>query len=311
MNMIRLFLLILGFGIVVLGRFFQPISAHMQVILLLVGVVSLGIPHGAADLLVASTNATESQREFSPFRFFTLYLGLLTAFALMLWFFPALTSILFLLLSAYHFGETDLNQFKTESLIGKVFVTSYGLVILSVILLCHFEELQPLVQQFGFSVKNLALLSWIGEYRFMLMALFGSIFVICTFMFMRKKDSTKANQDQFFLPRLACLVFLLANMPMLLGFTFYFVMWHSVLSLKNIVFYLRQRKGFSQFSIVSKMFFYSLLAIAGIGVFGFVSYKFMDNSSLLSYLFAGLAVLTVPHLVVMQEMYHHLRMRKI
>jgi beta-carotene 15,15'-dioxygenase len=94
---------------------------------------------------------------------------------------------------------------------------------------------------------------------------------------------------------------------MLLGFTFYFVVWHSVLSLRNIISYLRNNKNLSGNGITRQIILYSSLAIGGIALFGLTGFMFISSNAIMGYLFLGLAVLTAPHMQIMHDMYHRIR----
>ena len=136
----RMLLLFIGFVMLLIHQYVQTVSAQGQFLAFAIGIIFLGIPHGAADLLVATQNASNEKKRFSTLYFFVNYLGRLVAFGLTLWFFPLFGNILFIFLAAYHFGETDLHQFKTDTPSGKFLVTTYGLVILSIILFPNFDE---------------------------------------------------------------------------------------------------------------------------------------------------------------------------
>ena len=309
--MIRYILLIVGFMAIICQHFIMPIPTQVQAYLFFIGIVLLGIPHGAADLLVAGNNAGASKKSFSKPRFLVAYISLLTAFAAVIYYLPLAGNLLFILFAAYHFGETDLYQFKTNSVLGKIFVTSYGLVILSVILLNHFEEVKPLLLQFNAGKNNILFINWLDANRFMVMSFIGLLFFISTFIFLLLNNAVGSLGKGQFLVRLACLLFILFSMPMLIGFTFYFVAWHSILSLKNIVGYLRKNKQFSPLSILKQILLYSGLAMAGIAIFGLTGFMFMSNGAAMSYLFLGLSVLTAPHMLVMHDMYNHIRINKM
>ena len=164
--MLRTGLILMGFLILLLKYFFFPdISMDYQVYGFLAGILVLGVPHGAADMMVASSNKKHENERFSIIIFLTAYLFRLFLFAAVLWFFPITGNLLFILFAAYHFGETDLHQFKTETLIGKLFVISYGLLILGFILLLHFEELMPLFNLFPSGRSAAGTIEFIFYYR--------------------------------------------------------------------------------------------------------------------------------------------------
>ena len=305
--MVRTSLLITGCILVLLQQFVISVNNNVQFIIFITGILLLGVPHGAADLLVANKNADTENKAFSKIRFLLLYLTRLFLFAGILWFFPIAGNILFILFAAYHFGETDLYQFKTNTLLGKLFVVAYGLVILSVILLHHFEEVIPIFQLFPSGMQNTSLLNWINENRYLMMSITGILFFTTTFIYFLRNPNLNNNEKGQFLIRLAVILVILFNLPMLLGFSFYFVIWHSVISLQNIVGYLRIDNRFTQKRITQQIFFYSAIAIMGIGLFGLTGFMFMNNSAIAGYIFLGLAVLTAPHMQIMHDMYTSIR----
>ncbi len=307
--MIQIILIIAGLILLLVQQYILPFSANTQFAVFLTGIVLLGVPHGAADLLVATQNAGE--KSFSKLKFFAVYLGRLFLFAGILWFFPLAGNILFIFFAAYHFGETDLHKFKTNTLSGKLFVTSYGLVILSVILLNHFEDVRPIFAFFKSGTENIAIVNWIDEHRYILISICGILFFTSTFIyFLRNNDIEQKDKGQFLI-RFACILVILFNIPMVLGFTFYFIVWHSVLSLKNIVQYLRTGNANPVSVIIKQISLYSFLAMVGIGLFGFGAFMYMkNNSAMAGYIFLGLAVLTAPHMEIMHNMYNRIRQIK-
>lgn len=308
--MIRIVLLVTGCILLIFQQYLIPINTNSQFIIFLIGILLLGVPHGAADLLVATRNADAEKRAFSKFKFLAIYVGQLFLFAIILYFLPVTGNLLFIFFAAYHFGETDLNQFKTNTLLGKLFVISYGLLILSVILLHHFEEVKPIFQLFEAGKANQTLINWIDVNRYYILSSSGFLFFTTTFVYFLRNGNADMNGKGQFLIRFAVILIILFNLPMLLGFTFYFVVWHSVLSLNNIVLYLRNNNTYSLNMITKQILLYSVLAIMGIGMFGLTGFMFISSNAVAGYLFLGLAVLTAPHMQIMHDMYNSLRLKK-
>lgn len=307
--MIKIVLLFAGF-LLLLIQHYIPVETNIQFILFIAGILLLGVPHGAADLLVAKRNAAVSERIFSNKYFFIIYLGRLVLFGTILFLFPVAGNLLFIFFAAYHFGETDLYQFKTNTILGKFFVISYGLLILSVIVMHHFDDVKPIYELFGSARKNQPIINWLSQNRYYVLASNGILFFISAFIyFLNNKHPDNSDEGQF-LVRFAVILFILFNLPMLLGFTFYFVVWHSLLSLHNIVIYLRKKNTFSYKTITKQILFYSLLAIAGIGIFGLTGFMFLNKNAVAGYIFLGLAVLTAPHMGIMYEMYGAIRQKR-
>ena len=144
--MVKSIMLLMGALMVLLQHFGGLTGEEAQFAIFTVGVVILGIPHGAADLLVAMRNERDGGRPFSYLSFLAGYLGRLAAFAVVLWLFPVAGLLIFILIAAFHFGETDLARFKTDVWQGRLLAGSYGLFLLGVMLLSHIEEVRPFLK---------------------------------------------------------------------------------------------------------------------------------------------------------------------
>jgi beta-carotene 15,15'-dioxygenase len=304
--MIRNLLLITGLLLMVVQLYIHVVAPQMQFIIFLVGIVLLGIPHGAADLLIAAQNAKNESKLFSKPKFFFNYLGRLILFTVLLIFFPMAGSLLFILFAAYHFGETDLYQFKTNTIAGKLFVFSYGLVILAVILLSHFEEVKPLLSLFSFEKSQNEFLAVVEKNRYTILYVSLILFFASTFLYFSVGGSVIGNEDRFLI-QFVLIVLILYNLPLVLSFTFYFICWHSLLSLQNIIGYLRKDDLLQGRLIIKQIGIYSLIAISGIILFGLTGFMFTDNNAMIIYVFPGLAVLTAPHMQIMHAMYNSMR----
>ena len=304
--MLRSLLLLLGVLILVMHWLFPPISANGQFIIFLTGIILLGIPHGAADLLVAIKSAESGKRKFYAIHFFAFYISRLIIFGVLIYFFPAAGIFLFLLFAGYHFGETDLHIFNTKPVIGKLLVCSYGLVILSVILLNNIDEVQLLILRSGYTIEHFPLINWVAQHHYLVLSL-SLLFFFCNIFLYFIFSKETAIITEHFLVQFAVLVFLLFNLPLLVGFTFYFIIWHSVLSLQNIISYLKAGDKYSPVTVVKQVVFYSALALIGIFIVGSLGFMFISNQAIIIYIFMGLAVLTAPHMQIMHDMYGHIR----
>jgi beta-carotene 15,15'-dioxygenase len=307
--MLRNILLLTGIVLLVTQQFLPPLSVNVYFSIFLAGIAILGIPHGAADLLIADQHAQNEAIRFSPIKFFVNYLGRLIAFAVIIWAFPVIGNCLFILFAAYHFGETDLYKFNTSSTSGKLFVLSYGLLIIAVILLPHFETIKPLFLLFPSGTENIASINFIEANRYIILTCIGLLFFVATFLYFNLNKSFQYNSGNFLL-QLPILLFVLFYLPMLMGFTFYFIIWHSILSLKNIVVFLQKDGSISSKKIIKQIVLYSFLAMAGLSIFGLTGFMFVNNNTMMVYIFLGLAVLTAPHMEIMHLMYTNIRKQK-
>ena len=305
----RIILLSIGIALLLLQQFIYPFSAQVQFVLFIAGIVLLGIPHGAADMLVATENAP-NKKAFSPKRFHFNYIARLAAFALLFWLFPVATNLLFIAIAAFHFGETDLIQFNSTKISGKFFVTSYGILILFVIILPHFETLKPLCALFKSGKQNEMFISFIYDFRYQILISSGISFLTISAWYILT-NNVKINEIGKFFIEYATLLIVLYFLPMILGFTFYFVLWHSVFSLKNIFSYLNKNGLTSRIAIAKEIGFYSILSFGGFMIFGCTGFLFLGNNELIAYVFLFLAVLTAPHMQVMHNMHKNIKLLTI
>ncbi len=306
----RTWLLFFGCVLLAAHEVLPIFTPEVQAGLFLLGIMLVGVPHGAADLLVSAQQARDAGRTFHAPLFFAVYLGRLLLFAAVLYLFPLLGALLFMLFSAYHFGETDLSGMRTETVLGKAVVLNYGLVILGIILLGHGEEVRPVLAVLDASPEQTLWLDRILASKLVLLGVAMVMFFGSTFAYFVVNPASQAEGGDF-LARFALLALLLHFLPLVLGFVFYFVGWHSVLSLSNILAYLRKDGLFSTGIIVKRIAFYSTLALVGMGLLAAGGFAYLTTGTLMVSVIVGLAVLTAPHMGVMHVMYARLRDQQV
>jgi Brp/Blh family beta-carotene 15,15'-monooxygenase len=100
----------------------------------------VGIPHGAIDhILFLDSNKVK------PVYFYGAYLGLMMLYVVLWFFFPFLCFVFFLLMSAYHFGQSQFSElYKIPNWIKQTLYVTWGVSILSGLLLYNMEELTSL-----------------------------------------------------------------------------------------------------------------------------------------------------------------------
>ncbi len=279
-------------------------TPYYQFVMFVIGMVIVGIPHGAADLLVSIKNET-GNKKFSVLLFFLQYFARLIAFGLLLYYIPKFGGAIFIVFAAYHFGESDLYQFNTSSFIGKLLVTSYGLVLLSTMLIHHFSEVVDIVNLIQPEFFSMANLQYVQLNSYKIESIISVLFFSIAFIYFYKHGANPFVGYAFV--QFVVLIVILYNLPLIAGFTFYFIIWHSLLSLHNIVAYLQHNKTFNLTTIVKQILLYSVIAILGTALIGYLGVMFTNTKTIISYTFVALALLTAPHLEIMHTMYIKLR----
>ena len=290
----QLYLLAFGWAIALFcGQTTLPLPWQWGFFILTI--VGLGIPHGALDFIVARHNAErEKSGSYTLNRFLFFYVGQSILF-LLLWIWPPVALTLFLIFSALHFGETDLQEFTLQPTIKTLAVFLYGASTFILLLLGHHQELVEYIPEIGVFIDRYSFLSlsieyFNGIYR---TTLFSALLLLLIF-------SPKDDNLFFRIMVLVLVQYLVANLPFLIGFAFYFGLWHSLLSIQAI----RQEAQFSTLTYMRRYFtpqtalFAGLAFIIMIGLY-FLIDRYFDYSNGLFIFFIGLSILAIPHMQVM------------
>lgn len=299
-------LLILGVLLLITHYYIFPIDPKVQMVILLTLVILVGVPHGALDFLVDEQTKVALQQNFSIKKFVILYLFRLFSFAL-IWIFPWVAFSIFMVFSIYHFGETDMaGLLKTKKKSGILYV-AYGAFILGVLLLVHLPQIKdtlPVIKNF---VENSDLYLLLEANRYLIIMALGFIFIVAI-VYQKSIDNIEVSLPQ--LVRLIVLLAIITLLPLLMAFTFYFALWHSILSVRNIFSYFKSFNNDKKFAIIcNKSILFSLLALGGMFMIFFVLNYFLPDMNMLFALLIILSVLTLPHLQVMHRMYQNLNIK--
>jgi len=299
-------LLILGVLLLITHYYIFPIDPKVQMVILLTLVILVGVPHGALDFLVDEQTKVALQQNFSIKKFVILYLFRLFSFAL-IWIFPWVAFSIFMVFSIYHFGETDMaGLLKTKKKSGILYV-AYGAFILGVLLLVHLPQIKdtlPVIKNF---VENSDLYLLLEANRYLIIMALGFIFTVAI-VYQKSIDNIEVTLPQ--LVRLIVLLAIITLLPLLMAFTFYFALWHSILSVRNIFSYFKSFNNDKKFAIIcNKSILFSLLALGGMFMIFFVLNYFLPDMNMLFALLIILSVLTLPHLQVMHRMYQNLNIK--
>ena len=129
--------LILAFPIIFFG-----LESSYSVYLFLIVMLSVGIPHGSVDHIIAFINP-KARKFNNKFVFYLTYLSLIF-FNVILWIMsPFLGLFLFLIISCYHFGETQVIGYNSTD--NKLLNFVIGANILLSLFLNNIVELQEIL----------------------------------------------------------------------------------------------------------------------------------------------------------------------
>lgn len=262
-------------------QFIWPETMHQIVpALLLAGMIFPGIPHGAVDHHLSTLGRLSGRRLL---RFVALYLGIM-GLVLLLWMFsPILALSVFLLYSAWHFGETDLRHWDAFSSWRAL---PQGAATLGIVLLSHPEELLNYLQLLGWSTGLSA--------AFLQPFLYGSIAV---FLWMGAFIPAAGRRSWF-----QTLLVLAGGMflPLLLAFGLYFIGVHSWRGWKH----LQAGLSVSSVDLWRRSLPFSLGAYALFALLLIVrSQVTLPFEGVIPGLFVFLAAISAPHIWFMHRFY--------
>ncbi|MDP5045100.1 MAG: Brp/Blh family beta-carotene 15,15'-dioxygenase [Leeuwenhoekiella sp.] len=283
----RSLLIIVTFFLLWVSSFLTPWGENFCGLIL---ILTIGVLHGSNDIkLLVNLDATKSNLN-SKWRYLLFYILIVFLGAVCFYLLPTSALLLFIGISAYHFGEQHWSgQFISRARKTKIYAFFYGLTIF--LLLFYFNPLEVqevVVNLTAFEVP----LSWFLP---LLLTSLGILFIL-TYVY---RNLLTCN---FVLEGFYLLIFsiIFSSTPLIWGFAIYFVIWHSIPSLNDqLIFLYGDVSRSSIFRYIKSSAIYWFFSILGLlGVYFFVG---TDVAMLLPILFSFLAAITFPHVFVIDQ----------
>ena len=244
-----------------------------------IGFFSIGLSHGALDHL--ATNTTMNSRALILFSGKYVIKGLLLGIVWIIY--PDLALLLFIAYSAWHFGQADFKEWKIQPK-GQTFL--WGIIVLSTILLFHFEELIIILKQ----IPDLNIVTLIEKASPTHITSLQIIAVVVGIIFTTVKKST---------PLVLTFIYLLFSsyLPLLLSFGIYFVGQHSVHGWRHLSAGLNEKS--------SNLWLKSLPFNFG-GTLLILLFTLFAGMNYIGIFFILLSCLSMPHVLSMHHFYSKL-----
>lgn len=261
-------------------QFLGPWDSKIDYILAGTLLILTGIPHGAGDHLIAKKIADRHHLSFHLKPFIFYYLGTMAAYAVLWYFLPTVSFIIFMGISIFHFGDMeDLAAVQPkQTWLNLARTISLGSGILSFILFSHWNEVVGIV-----SDMKVPIAENIPSYL-----LFASLILLIL-------GFQKKNATHFFNTFLT----LVAGyfLPLIPAFICYFSCCHAIYSFNG----LKKHLETSFFELYKKLLPFSLGAV----LMGITYLLFSSNTLELYPIFIFLSLLTLPHFVLMHKLIKH------
>ncbi len=251
-------------------------SESISWLLLGIGFFTVGLSHGALDHITQKANINAKE-----YTYFIVNYLIKSALIGSVWLvFPSIALIIFILYSAWHFGQADYQEWKLKYGLQSFL---WGLISLLIILLFHFDELNLFLLQ----IPNLQVLNTINHISHNQLFMYQIGIVILGFILALLNKSK--------LMALTLIYLMLSSMlPLLLSFGIYFVGQHSMHGWKHLKYGLNETLPnllikalpFTLGGIIVILFFMLYFNVNYIGVF-----------------FIVLSCLSMPHVLSMNYFY--------
>ena len=271
--------LILAFSIIFFG-----LESSYSILLFMIVMLSIGIPHGSVDHIVAFINPRARKFE-SKFVFYLTYVSLIIL-NIILWIIsPFLGLLVFLIISCYHFGETQVIGYNSTD--NKLLNFVVGANILLSLFLNNIAEIQEILYIIP-EFSNLDL-SGFDNVFFLLISVAILMLSIVNFDIKRKVP---------LYAEITILYMVFFHTDLLTSFALYFGFCHS-LPMLMLEFKEFKNDNFAKFYLKTLPF--TILSI----IFGFLLYQYnndlLTSDNLILFVFIVISSLTVPHVFIMKD----------
>lgn len=297
---VSVYILVATFGFALLGVMAAGPLGYWEPFLVLGMMLMLGLPHGATDHGLFD-RLLKTEAESRGVNFYTAYLGVIALYGLLWWLFPIVAFGVFILMSVYHFGQS--NWVDVTALRGREARLQYLLwgsgVLLTPIIL-HAGDASDIVftmTGFHFGTLSEQTTTWfIGG----LGAL--NVIAIVALYFRAQLSFPRAARELLGYGLLMAMFF---TNSLLLGFTVYFVFWHSLTSSQDQLRFFsthlqpedRRRLGVEIMMVVGGAIAFCLVVWLGPGP------EAALRPGVIGAVFIFISLLTLPHMLLVEQLY--------
>jgi len=259
-------------------------------------ILLVGLPHGATDHLLFRQLVREQGKQVSMGHFYLLYVGLVLLYGVLWMLLPWPALILFLLVSVYHFGQSNWNYLAPRAW---GMALCWGAFVLFVPVIWHFEESREILEtmlrrevpQISQGLKRATVIG--------LVLLNQGLIILKS---VRKEIRIWSGILESV--NLWILLGMFLSLPLLLGFSIYFAGWHALSSsMDQIAFFRRQRKDYAGRNYILAAAPYTLMALLGLGMLYIVWSQTAPGTLQPGLLFMFIAAVTLPHILLIDQVY--------
>ncbi|NND78563.1 MAG: beta-carotene 15,15'-dioxygenase, Brp/Blh family [Maribacter sp.] len=277
--------------VVVISRI---VSYEVQEIIGLCLIVLGGIPHGANDWRVDQLLSGKINLKSPSIRFFIRYLLVALGFVLVWILMPFRALIIFLVISAYHFGQSEMERILTTPENKRLPFLLWGVFALGFPLILHWGETIRYIE-----TLTATQLPLINSTPIILITV--SSILILFLLFQTASNQINGSQLGYLLTSMAILILIFSTTSLLLGFAVYFVVWHSTDAIHLQLEFINRKKKYEIKNWIKDTMPFSILAIFFLVAVMFLI-EFDDVQSLGALVFIFISAITIPHMLITEKM---------
>lgn len=288
---------------ILLGSFASGVLSTLEPFLVLGMMLLLGLPHGATDhgLFLALKN---KRFNTSKAGFYLAYFALIATYGLVWFFFPVVAFGIFLLLSFYHFGQSNWVSIKQSSnVVARLHYVLWGAGILLTPILLHAGEAIDIVKAMT-GTRVISTPDQQSVYGFIAAMALANAACMIALWWQQRINSRQLLLEVFVYALLLTLFF---TNSLLLGFSVYFVFWHSLDSAKDQLRFFEIR-----LSPALRRQLYTEIGMTVIGAFTFCLIVWFGpgpekalQPAVIGGVFIFISLLTLPHMLLVEQLYNH------
>ncbi|MEO1263763.1 MAG: Brp/Blh family beta-carotene 15,15'-dioxygenase [Bacteroidota bacterium] len=264
-----------------------------------VALILAGVPHGASDYLIFKKLTFYFQAKVNVFRFYFFYIVLIGLYVLTWYYFSVAAFVAFLVISAYHFGQSNWSTISFKNKFQEIFtVLFWGIGIIGIPVLIYFDQASLIIFEI---VGVQPVLSDTNKWAILFLLVFGNV---ANIGFLAENNIIDLEKCKKEIANFLLLVVLFFTTPLLIGFGIYFVFWHSVTAVMDQYKIIRSKdKSFSFKKYLKAIVPLSIMAFIGLALLYFFLGNAKDEYLNLGILFFFISVITVPHAILMDLFY--------
>lgn len=281
------------------GLFFPSFNNTVALWVVLISVFLIGIPHGAIDHIMAAEIFRLNQTLKDHLLFYSSYL-LIMLFVAALWYFlPVAGMVLFLIISIYHFGQADMEDFMARQPMNWIWHNARGILIIGLIVFVNPDVSYPIMAE-AMQISESSFAEWMPDTTIAS----GSIVIAYALLSIVGYFQNRFEQIGSFVIDSVILCGLLIITGPLIGFALYFALWHSAGHIHEMQEFFRSKgKSLSLIEFYKKATPFTLVSIVGLAMLLAINSAFGLEEQFLSLMFILISVLTLPHMFIVDRMY--------